>query len=348
MTSIDPRAIRAWYRRLAGIGAKGQPGSPEASAHPMPLRFSGADGLDGYASHAGAERTSAIDPQRFDCAVLERHVGTLRLRSHLVTPSSVVQRDDEGRRGAASVLFAISTLGVSRWTTPNREGLLIPGRMIAVPSVHEVRTDTLELSEETSLRVPLRSLGNVGGDLFTMPSLLLPETSLTRAVGMYLTRLLFELSCEPPLDAATSAALEAATLELIIAVIAQLQQHDDELEHRARKVRAAVTRLIETDHSSPACTVDAIARALHMSKRQLYRYFSDDEAGIAEQLARRRLAAAHELLTDHPHLTVAEVADRSGFGDVGTLRSRFRREFDLSPSQVREAHFAEALERSRA
>lgn len=343
MTVIDPRAIRAWYRRLAGVGVNADPNSPGKTSHPIPLRFSGASGMDGYAGHAGADTSAASDPAQFDCAVLEKRVGALRLSSHLVTPSTVVQRDHEARRGEASVLFAISTLGVSRWTTPNREGLLLPGRMIAVPSVHEVRTDTLELSEETSLRVPLRSLGSVGSDLFTMPTLLLPESPLTRAVGMYLTRLLFELSCEPPLDAATAAALEAATLELLTAVTAQLQRVDDELENRARKVRAAVTRLIESDHSSTACTVDAIAHALHMSKRQLYRYFSDDEDGIAEQLARRRVTAARELLTDHPHLTIAEVADRSGFGDVGTLRARFRREFHLTPSQMREAHFAGML-----
>ena len=85
-----------------------------------------------------------------------------------------------------------------------------------------------------------------------------------------------------------------------------------------------------------------------MSKRQLYRYFSDDDGGIAELLARRRLDAAYELLTQQPDLTIAEVAERCGFGDAGTLRSRFRREFALSPSQLRESHFAGAPEAARS
>jgi AraC-like DNA-binding protein len=348
VTSIDSRAIRAWYRRLAGVGAKPDPNGAAEASHPTPVRFSGTEGLSGYSDHARADTTSTGDPKHFDCAVLEREIGSLTLSSRLVTPSTVEHSGDGASRGEASIIFALNTLGVSRWATPTRDGLLIPGRMVAVPSVHAVRADAFELSEETSLRVPLRSLGSFGSDLFTMPSLLLPESPLTRAVGTYLTRLLYELSCEPPLDAATSAALEAATLELMTAVTAQLQQGDDESGNRDHKVRAAVTRLIESDYSSPACTVDAIAHALHMSKRQLYRYFSDDDGGIAELLARRRLDAAYELLTQQPDLTIAEVAERCGFGDAGTLRSRFRREFALSPSQLRESHFAGAPEAARS
>lgn len=348
MTAIDSRAIRAWYRRLAGVGAKLAPDGAAEASHPTPHRFTGADGLHAYAAHSRTETTSTGDPKHFDCAVLERQIGSLTLTSRLVTPSTAEHPGDAAGRGEASIVFAINTLGVSRWATPTRDGLLIPGRMIAVPSVHAIRADAFELSEETTLRVPLRSLGSFGSDLFTMPSLLLPERPLTRAVGTYLTRLLFELSCEPPLDDATASALEAATLELITAVTAQLQQGDDEPGGRDQKVRAAVTRLIDSDYASPACTIDAIAHALHMSKRQLYRYFSDDEGGIAELLARRRLDAAYELLTERPDLTIAEVAERCGFGDAGTLRSRFRREFAISPSQLRESHFTGAPEAMRA
>ncbi|MEZ5111680.1 MAG: helix-turn-helix transcriptional regulator [Microbacteriaceae bacterium] len=344
MTTIDPRAIQAWYRRLAGIGARPDPEAAGADARPSPLRFSGEAGLRSYAAHTRAESASAGDPHRFECATLERRLGALTLSGHLVTPSSLTHEGDERPEEEASITFAISTLGVSRWATPSREGVLLPGRMLAVPSVHPVRSEALELTEQTSLHVPLRALGVFGGELFTMPTLVLPETPLTRAVGMYLTRLLFELACEPPLDTPTSAALEAATLELITAVTAQLQHHDEGFEARRRKVRAAAERLIERDYSSPQCTVESIAHALHVSRRQLYRYFSDEEDGIAGLISRRRLEAAYELLTREPQLTVAEVAERCGYGDAGTLRSRFRRAYNLSPTQLREVHFAAALD----
>lgn len=344
MTTIDPRAIQAWYRRLAGVGAHPDPEAPGTAGRPAPLRVFGEPGLRSYAERSRAEAASAGDPHRFECATLERCIGALTLTSHLVTPSTLTRGGDERPEAEASIMFTISTLGVSRWATPTRQGLLVPGRMLAVPSVHPVRSEALELTEETSLRVPLRALGVFGGELFTMPSLVLPETPLTRAVGMYLTRLLFELACEPPLDAPTAAALEAATLELITAVTAQLQQHDEGTAARRRKLRTAVSRLIDREFASPTCSVDSIAHALHVSKRQLYRAFADDEGGIAGLLARRRLEAAYELLTRQPQLSVAEVAERCGYGDAGTLRSRFRRAYDLSPSQLREIHFAAALE----
>lgn len=339
MSAIDSTEIRDWYRRLAGIGADTEPGSPDAAATPTPVRFSGAGGLNGYSAHTRST-TSAVDPARFDCVLLQARVGSLTLTSRLVTPSTVLRPGSDAGPDEESIFFAMSTMGVARWSTPTRNGLLIPGRMVAAPSMQQLRTDTLELADETSLRVPLGRLGTHGDDLLTMTSLLLPDTALTRAVGMYLTRLLFELSCSADLDADTTAALETATLDLIGAVIAQLRRTDDDLENRRLRVHAAVTRLIEADHRDPLFNVDAIADALHMSKRQLYRYFSDDEDGIAGVLARRRLQAARELLTARPDLAVAQVAARSGFGDVGTLRARFRREFALSPSQFRTAHFS--------
>lgn len=348
VTAIDSAEIHDWYRRLAGIGADTEPGSPDAATSPTPIRFSGAGGLSGYSGHTRATSTSAVDPTHFDCVLLHASLGALALSSRLVTPSTVVRAESEARLGEESIVFALSTLGVARWSTPSRSGLLIPGRMVAVPSMQELRTDTLELADETTLRVPLSRFGAHGDDLLTMPSLLLPDTALTRAVGMYLTRLLFELSCGTEMDADTTAALETATLELIGAVIAQLRHTDDDLENRRLKVRAAVNRLIETEHCEPDFNVDAIAHLLHMSKRQLYRYFGDDEDGIAGVLVRRRLQTARELLAERPDLTVAQVAARSGFGDVGTLRSRFRREFAVSPSQFREEHFAAEREAHHA
>ena len=339
MTAIDSAEIHDWYRRLAGIGADTEPGSPDAATSPTPIRFSGAGGLSGYSGHTRATSTSAVDPTHFDCVLLHASLGALALSSRLVTPSTMVRADSDARSDEESIVFALSTLGVARWITPSRTGLLIPGRMVAVPSMQALRTDTLELADEITLRVPLSRLGSHGDDLLTMPSLLLPDTALTRAVGMYLSRLLFELSCGSELDAETAAALETATLGLVGAVVAQLRRSDDDLENRRLRVRGAVTRLIEAEHREPEFNVDAIAHALHMSKRQLYRYFGDDEDGIAGVLVRRRLQTARELLTNRPDLTVTQVAARSGFGDVGTLRARFRREFAVSPSQFREDHF---------
>lgn len=348
VTAIDSAEIHDWYRRLAGIGADPEPGSPDAPTTPLPIRFRGAGGLSGYSGHARATSTDAVNPAHFDCVLLQTNVGALELTGRLVTPSTVVRTECDAGVDEESIVFALSTLGVARWITPSRSGLLIPGRMLAVPSMQALRTDTLELADETTLRVPLGRLGTHGDDLLTMPSLLLPDTALTRAVGMYLTRLLFELSCGPELDHETAAALEAATLELISAVIAQLHRRDDDLENRRLRVRGAVTRLIEADHCESAFNVDAIAHALHMSKRQLYRYFGDDEDGIAGVLVRRRLHTARELLADRPDLTVTQVATRSGFGDVGTLRARFRREFAVSPSQFREQYFAAERETNQA
>jgi AraC-like DNA-binding protein len=74
-----------------------------------------------------------------------------------------------------------------------------------------------------------------------------------------------------------------------------------------------------------------------MSRSQLYRLL-EGEGGVTRYIQRHRLRASYAALTDPlDDRPVAAVAEACGFHDPSTFSRTFRREFGLSPTDVRAA-----------
>ncbi|MGT2486123.1 helix-turn-helix domain-containing protein [Methylobacterium oryzae CBMB20] len=80
-----------------------------------------------------------------------------------------------------------------------------------------------------------------------------------------------------------------------------------------------------------------MARALGMSRSQLYRLF-EPEGGVARYLARQRLAAVRAAL-DNPlePRSIGEIGETYGFGSSAQLSRAFRDAYGLSPRDYRAA-----------
>ena len=98
-------------------------------------------------------------------------------------------------------------------------------------------------------------------------------------------------------------------------------------------------------HLDEALSVGDLARRAGMSLRTFQRRFRE-ATGVApgEWLVRQRIARARHL-AETTDLTVEEVATRSGFGAVETLRHHFRRVVGTTPSAYRSA-FARMQQRA--
>lgn len=101
-------------------------------------------------------------------------------------------------------------------------------------------------------------------------------------------------------------------------------------------VAERLARLIDARHTDPRLDVAQIAREFHMSRRQLYRHVPEN-TGVATMLAERRLTSARSLLETHPHLTIGEVARRSGFATASRLRAQFVQRLGFTPTEFRRA-----------
>ncbi|MDR6867943.1 AraC-like DNA-binding protein [Microbacterium resistens] len=78
-------------------------------------------------------------------------------------------------------------------------------------------------------------------------------------------------------------------------------------------------------------TIDDLARACGVSRRTIYRVYADHSTSPSEELRRKRLERALDVLENNPGTSLAGVAAASGFGSVSTLERAFRTVRGVSP-----------------
>jgi AraC-like DNA-binding protein len=99
------------------------------------------------------------------------------------------------------------------------------------------------------------------------------------------------------------------------------------------RVRQAVRRNLR----SPSLGTDKLCREAAMSRSQLYRVL-EGEGGVAKYIQRRRLSESFAILCDVSNtLAIGKVAEILCFADASSFSRAFRREFGMSPSDVRVA-----------
>jgi AraC-like DNA-binding protein len=99
------------------------------------------------------------------------------------------------------------------------------------------------------------------------------------------------------------------------------------------RVRRTVTRNLRSPSLGPA----QLCREAGTSRSQLYRLL-EGEGGVASYIQRRRLLEAFSILRDaQTRLLISQVAEMLCFSDASQFSRAFRREFGLSPGEVRGA-----------
>jgi AraC-like DNA-binding protein len=97
------------------------------------------------------------------------------------------------------------------------------------------------------------------------------------------------------------------------------------------RVRQAVRRNLRSHSLGP----DKLCREAAMSRSQLYRLLKD-EGGVARYIQRRRLAESFALLCDITNdVAIGKLAEMLCFADHSTFTRAFRREYGITPEEVR-------------
>ena len=182
---------------------------------------------------------------------------------------------------------------------------------------------------------------------FTYAELCLPAEQIRAAVGDLATSPLYELFrshvlqlhgfLDDDIPASAAESLASATLELARAVIATVGQADAARSDVANE--ALVTRIeayAQQHLADPALSAETIARAHHISVRQLYKLWSARELGLAEWIMRGRLEGARRELRRDDSAPIAALARRWGFTDATHFGRRFRAAYGISPREWRQ------------
>ena len=97
------------------------------------------------------------------------------------------------------------------------------------------------------------------------------------------------------------------------------------------RVRQAVRRNLRSPSLGPA----KLCREAATSRSQLYRLL-ENQGGVARYIQRRRLSESFSMLCDVTNgLPIGKVAEMLCFADASTFSRAFRREFGMSPGDVR-------------
>jgi AraC-like DNA-binding protein len=98
-----------------------------------------------------------------------------------------------------------------------------------------------------------------------------------------------------------------------------------------------VRRAVRKNLRSPLLGPDRLCRDAATSRSQLYRLL-EGEGGVARYIQRRRLSESFAILCDTSNnFSIAAIAETLCFADASNFSRAFRREFGISPSEVRAA-----------
>ncbi len=145
----------------------------------------------------------------------------------------------------------------------------------------------------------------------------------------------------PTLDADAASRLNKAVEAMLLACLAPTSERQLAASHQIRltlmeRVRQSVRRNLR----SPSLSLTKLCREAATSRSQLYRLL-EDEGGVARYIQRQRLSESFSILCDaRSNLPIGQVADMLCFADASSFSRAFRREFGVSPTDVRAATYA--------
>lgn len=102
-----------------------------------------------------------------------------------------------------------------------------------------------------------------------------------------------------------------------------------------------LARVVIARHYNRPLTLDAVAKALACSPRQLTRAFAQfGNVTFREELLTRRLTVAAQMLVERPTLPVREVARAVGYRQAPHFAQTFRGRYGLTPARFRASEHA--------
>jgi transcriptional regulator GlxA family with amidase domain len=104
---------------------------------------------------------------------------------------------------------------------------------------------------------------------------------------------------------------------------------------RRRRERSTAEQYIEANWDKPV-TIEELVALTNVSARALFKSFSTFRGYSPMTFAKSvRLRQARKMLTKTPGISVADVAFRCGFGNLGHFSRSYREVFDELPSETR-------------
>ncbi|GEM_PF-3546758 len=205
-------------------------------------------------------------------------------------------------------------------------------RLVVIDNRSPIEVESFDITDPLGMWVPAELLGNdfLPGQQSFAPMIM--GSTLGSAIAAFLVTFVREAAVRGKhIDSET----EMSAVDLIRTAIRQSDLSSLREESDARFARVATRRLIDQNYWDSDFDVDVLARRLYLSRRQLYRYLAPSGHSPAEMIVERRLECARELLSGEADISIARLAQFSGFPSANALRNRFRARYGVTPQEFR-------------
>jgi AraC-like DNA-binding protein len=141
-------------------------------------------------------------------------------------------------------------------------------------------------------------------------------------------------------EAAARGVGDAITQLVHLSLLDLAGQHTAVTQREA--LRERIKQHVAQHLADPRLTVDAIARAMNVSRRQLYNAFAEEADGVAGYILARRLEACRQAFVDQAsaHRSITEIALAAGFQNMAHFSRVFRAHLGAAPSDYRRGALA--------
>ena len=273
-------------------------------------------------------------PGVFSGSVVRHRLGDLTLVDCRCAPFSGRRGAFTGDPGESYIGFQTVRHGVERIRGRGGEQTVGRGETVVWDGTEAVDIEVVDVFMKRTLLFPRERVLAVCprlADVGTLPPL--HANAGARLLARYLDALATEESAltdggEPTLGTATDVALE-----LLRAAVEPGMPSDRAARRDAQ--RASVRRYIRMHLHDPRLTPESIARAHAMSLRALHALFEHTGESVAALVRRSRLARCRADLELPDTGSITEIAFRWGFGDAAHFSNAFKREFGVTPREVR-------------
>lgn len=239
--------------------------------------------------------------------------------------------------GTDSRLLFLCREGASVISHLGREETVRAGQAILLSSADPIRIERSVL-RHIVLTVPRSVLAPMiaGGDTMLMS----PMDGTSEPLRL-LQGYVDLLSADPVMCRDTANGLIAShVLDLITLALGASREAAEAAAGRGlRAVRLrALKDDVERNLASSDVTAQALSRRHGISPRYIRKLFEGEGTSLSQFVLGRRLLRAHRMLNDprYVNCTIGSIAFDVGFGDLSRFNHAFRRQFGMTPSEVRD------------
>jgi AraC-like DNA-binding protein len=238
------------------------------------------------------------------------------------------------------VVFSFQLRGSGVQTQNDRTCDTAPGDLSVLDFSRPFSVGLSETASTGAVIVPTEDL-DLPADVIQRAASVLPGSPVYGLLRDHLVRL--SRDAGKIADPRHAAMTGRATIELARALIASAGQDDlrgNDAWHETLRTRLTV--YLEHHLTDPGLCASELARAHHISVRQLYKVWAQGELSLSQWIIRERLEGARRDLSSAAGsgLTIAALARRWGFASTTHFSRRFREAYGASPREWRQRQAA--------